>query len=332
MIRSKTWILAGVLGVAALLLGSLLVSLMRDRTDVETEVYRSQFVDTERMFALTRTLSSDALKGRAPGTQGSEAARGFILKRFEALGLEKFDESYEHSFAILPDEQRGVVGGMGVNLIGWIPGRSPQQGLAMIVTAHYDHVGLRDGETYNGADDNASGVGALIAVAEHFTKSPPEHDIVIVALDAEEIGLLGARDFVRNPPVAAERMALNMNFDMVSRSDVNELYAAGPSHSPVLVPLIGGVAAKSPAKLIIGHDTPKADDPIYDWTSQSDHAAFFEAGIPFLYLGVEDHPDYHQPTDDFEAIPLDFFARSADTLVMLAEAADDQLATLFPSN
>ncbi|MBU4568532.1 MAG: M28 family peptidase, partial [Alphaproteobacteria bacterium] len=64
---------------------------------------------------------------------------------------------------------------------------------------------------------------------------------------------------------------------------------------------------------------------VNDWTTQSDHALFHELGMPFLYLGVEDHPDYHKPTDDFSVIPLDFYVRAADTATSIVRAADANL-------
>jgi hypothetical protein len=76
----------------------------------------------------------------------------------------------------------------------------------------------------------------------------------------------------------------------------------------------------------MGHDRPEQGPD--DWTMLSDQAAFFEAGIPFLYFGVEDYADYHKPTDDFDLIPAEFFVHSADTLVMAAIAADNALDTL----
>ena len=76
----------------------------------------------------------------------------------------------------------------------------------------------------------------------------------------------------------------------------------------------------------MGHDRLEQGDD--DWTMLSDQAAFFEAGIPFLYFGVEDYPDYHKPTDDYDKIPVEFFVHSADTLVMAAIAADQQLDVL----
>lgn len=284
----------------------------------------SPYVDAGELLHLTETLSSDALQGRGIGTPGNEAARGFLRKRFETLGLTKIGNAYEHPFTVIPapDAPKGSPT-HGTNLIGIIEGKTPGEGKILAVTAHFDHLGVIDGEIYNGADDNASGAAALIAVATWFTRHKPEHDILFALVDGEETGYLGSRDLLRSGLVDVSRIALDLNFDMVSRSDVGELYVSGTYHTPGLVPFVQELAAKAPVTLLMGHDRPEQEHD--DWTLQSDHAVFFEAGIPFLYFGVEDHPDYHKPTDDFDKIPVDFFVRSANTLVMAAIAAEGQL-------
>ncbi len=324
----RTILLATVLAVVALSLGWLLLQKGR-HGDEAPEVVAGQYVDAGELLHLTETLSSDALQGRAIGTPGNEAARGFLRKRFETLGLTKIGGSYEHPFTVIPAADAPADAPThGTNLIGIIEGRSPGEGKMLAITAHFDHLGVKDGEIYNGADDNASGAAALIAVATWFTRHKPEHDILFALVDGEETGFLGSRNLVRSGEVDMSRVALNLNFDMVSRSDANELYVAGTYHTPGLEALVDTIAAEAPVKLLKGHDRP--EDGPDDWTLQSDHAVFHEAGIPFLYFGVEDHPDYHRPTDDFEKIPADFFVRSADTLVMAAIAADRELDHIAP--
>src|SRR5690606_566789 len=141
---------------------------------------------------------------------------------------------------------------------------------------------------------NASGVAALLALARHFAASPPEHTIVFAALDAEEGGLRGARAFLADPPPDANAIELTVNMDLVSRNERGELYAAGAHHHPSLRPHLERIAERAPVKLRLGHDSPDLGSD--DWTSQSDHGVFHAAGIPFVYFGVEDHPDYHRPT------------------------------------
>jgi Zn-dependent M28 family amino/carboxypeptidase len=167
---------------------------------------------------------------------------------------------------------------------------------------------------FNGADDNASGTAALLAIADHLRRNPPEHSVIIAALDAEESGLQGARAFVQDPPVAREAILANVNMDMLGRNDAGELWAAGTFHSPWLLPLVERVAQRAPVKLRIGHDRPGVAGQD-DWTGASDHGPFHAAGIAFLYFGVEDHADYHRASDEAQGIQPDFYGRAVATVI-----------------
>ncbi|MGI8545529.1 MAG: M28 family peptidase, partial [Aridibacter sp.] len=183
------------------------------------------------------------------------------------------------------------------------------------------HVGVQKGEIYNGADDNASGTSALFAIAKYFKKNKPNNSIIFAAFDAEEKGLQGARYFVDNLPVSQSDILLNINMDMISRSDKGELYAAGTFHYPDLKPYLEAIQKNAPVKLLFGHDDPKLGRD--DWTSQSDHGAFHRKKIPFIYFGVEDHRDYHKPTDDFENIQPKFYVNAVETIVMAVKSIDE---------
>ncbi|PVM92459.1 peptidase M20 [Caulobacter radicis] len=267
-----------------------------------------------------KILSADAMQGRAPGTPGSQLARTYILERFKGIGLAPIGEGFEQPFRFTRKDGTTITG---VNLVARIKGTAPD-GKALVVTAHYDHVGVKNGQVYNGADDNASGVAGLLAVAEAFRADPPKHDVLIVALDAEEGGLRGAKAFVAQPPIPLSAIGLNVNFDMLSKNAKGELYAAGASPQPALKPILEAVAKTAPVRLKLGHDTD-ADGKDNNWTSQSDHGAFAEKGVPWVYFGVEDHPEYHQPTDDFETIPQPFFKASVATVVLATRAFDERL-------
>jgi hypothetical protein len=120
--------------------------------------------------------------------------------------------------------------------------------------------------------------------------------------------------------VAKEAIMLNVNMDMIGRNDKGELYVAGTYHYPQLRPAVQRVIPVAEVTLIAGHDTPA--NPRDDWTSQSDQGAFHAQRIPFLYFGVEDHPDYHRPTDDFERIQPGFFTRAVRTVLAVVREID----------
>jgi Zn-dependent M28 family amino/carboxypeptidase len=206
-----------------------------------------------------------------------------------------------------------------VNLVAVVPGRSPAPEV-VVLTAHYDHLGVRDGRIYNGADDNASGTAAALAIARQVVAQPLGHTLVIALLDAEERGSLGARAVLAAPPVPLDRVALDVNLDMVARTN-GVLWAAGAYHTPALRPILEGVAALAPLRLRLGHDRPGASEGD-DWTHQSDHGAFHELGIPFVYFGVEDHPDYHRPTDDAERVDPGEYVAAVRTIMLGLRALD----------
>ena len=269
-----------------------------------------------------RVLSADDMQGRAPGTPGGEKARGYVLQRLQQTGLKPLAGGWTRSFTFSPRREptRAVTG---VNVMGYVPGRSAPERF-IVVTAHYDHVGVREGQVYNGADDNASGTAALIALAEHFVRNRPEHSILFVALDAEEQGLQGARAFVAAPPIAKDAIVMNVNMDMVGRGDTNRLYAVGTHPWPFLRAHVEAAAKGAPVPLLTGHDTPDLSRD-ENWVHQSDHYAFHQAGIPFVYFGVENHPDYHRPTDDFEKVQQPFFRDAVRTIAIAVARFDRAL-------
>jgi Zn-dependent M28 family amino/carboxypeptidase len=271
-----------------------------------------------------RILSADAMEGRAIGTPGGVKARAYIVKRFGQIGLRPQGKSFERPFTFKPRYFGKDI--TGVNLVARIPGTSSSDKV-LVVSAHYDHLGVKRGEVYNGADDNASGVAGLLAVAEAFKARPPRHTVLIVAFDGEESGLKGAKAFVADPPAPLASIGLNVNFDMISKNPKGELYVSGAGPQPWLKPVLEGVAKTAPVKLKLGHDTD-AGGKHNNWTDQSDQGAFADQGVPWVYFGVEDHPEYHQPTDDFATVPRDFFKRAVATVVLATRALDDDLDRL----
>ena len=293
-----------------------------------TAVFAESVVfDRDSAVATIKTLSADEMGGRRTGSEGSAKAQAFLLGRIADLMVDMVGPTHEHKFKFSTENEDGKnVDRVGTNLLFRIEG-SGSTDKTIVVSAHYDHLGTRDGEIYNGVDDNASGVAGVFAVAEYFKAHQPKNDIIFALFDAEEMGLQGARSFVRNVERIDPNIAFNINFDMISRSDKNELYVAGAFHRPGLVPVIENIAKKAPVKLLTGHDDPALG--ANDWTFSSDHGPFHRADIPFIYFGVEDHPHYHRPSDDFDTVPVDFFLRSIETVVMAAAEVDSSLEDII---
>jgi aminopeptidase-like protein len=291
-------------------------------------------IDEQMLLRNLKIISHDSLEGRFFGTSGNIAARDFIANSFDSLGIPAaFNTGYiqefpytfsgkrrqrmypvpnpEEDFSNVPDTT--VIGG---NVVAKIEGQTND---IIVITAHLDHLGIRDGETYNGADDNASGSAALITIANYFNTRNPRHTLVFAAVDAEEIGSLGCAYFLEEFPGALENVVLNVNMDMIAHNDTNQLYATGLYHYPELKQPLEEIS--SDILLLYGHDDP-ADSTLDDWTFASDHREFHKRNIPFIYFGVEDHPDYHQPSDTFENINTSFYAEAVKLVIQAIEGYD----------
>jgi Zn-dependent M28 family amino/carboxypeptidase len=291
-------------------------------------------VDGPVLLADVHTLASADFGGRRTGTEGSRKAQAFLQGRFQELGLKPFGAAYAQPFGFTHTSIKGLLTPgrpyktaypVAANYIGYFPGSARPERF-IVVSAHYDHLGTRDGQLYPGADDNASGVAAMLAVAAWFKTHPPRHTIVFAAFDGEELGLQGARAFLAALPFPKAQLALNLNLDMVSHNDANEIFAAGTSYTPALTPLLAQAAARHGVKVRLGHDRSQlVAGSVEDWTASSDHGPFHDAGVPFLYFGVEDHADYHAPSDTFDHINQAFFVSVADLLVDVAATLDAEL-------
>jgi Zn-dependent M28 family amino/carboxypeptidase len=282
----------------------------------------SRVINAKQLLRDIETLSADDMEGRGIGTPGGAKAREYIVAQFQKTGLKSFGASYLQPFDFTARSGEKV---SGFNVVSYIAGKNNPEKY-IVVTAHYDHLGIRNGEIYNGADDDASGTAALFALANYFKEKRPSHSIIFVAFDGEESGLRGSRKFVAEPPVRKESIVLNINMDMVAHNDKNELYAAGTYHYPALKPTLDRIAKNANVKLLLGHDRPELKSD--DWTNQSDHFAFHQAKIPFVYFGVEDHKDYHKPTDDFQNINQGFYIRAVETILEAVKTFDKNLSLI----
>ena len=269
-------------------------------------------LDGRRILEDVKTLASPAFQGRRPGTEGHRKAQALIEARLKSLGLPKLGASYRRPY----QAPRA-----GANFAAVVPG-TEKPSACIFVTAHYDHLGIRQGRLYPGADDNASGTAAVLALAAHFKAHPPRHTLVFAFFDDEERGLLGSQAFVAAAPWKPLRPLLDLNADMLSRSGPGELWISGLRNHTTLRGPLEALAGEVPVQLRFGHDTPKVPKPDEDWSDESDQASFNRAGIPGLYIGVEDHADYHQPTDTFARIQPDFYLRACETLLKIVERVD----------
>ncbi len=193
----------------------------------------------------------------------------------------------------------------GENIIGLLPGTSLSYSKEYIViSAHYDHLGKRtDKLIYHGADDNASGTAAALAIARAFQNATvkPARSILFALFDAEEYGLYGSKHFIDYPPVSLEKILANINLDMIGRNRMNFIYVIGSDMISEDLHLITKLAAYYVPGLDLDYRYNTRSHPARLY-SRTDHYSFTQTGIPALTFFAGFHEDYHQETDIPEKI------------------------------
>jgi len=271
-------------------------------------------IETTRLHAAIAHLSDDSFYGRFFRSPFAFKAAEWIRDQFHAAGLQPGIPA-----PVVEGEPRGEASWFqpiadpeaAPNVVALLPGRSDR---VVLVTAHYDHLPpLRRGENriFNGADDNASGTCGMIAIAQALAALParPPCTVLFVAFTGEEAGLLGSRHFVRNLPIAKERIVAVLNMDMISRGDPNTIFVDGMEISE------GIRAALRAANAAIGLNIRFDEHP--EWLPRSDQGPFLAEGIPAVLFSVEDHEDYHKVTDTADRI-IPELAAKVSRLVALA--------------
>lgn len=252
-----------------------------------------------------RLLSAPDMEGRAVGSPGSLKAQAYLKGRMAALGLKPVLATYEQPW------QRG--GRSGVNLLGKLTGTT-QPDKVIVIGGHYDHIGADwRGLVRPGADDNASGACAVLALAAWFQAHSPAHTLLFALFDGEETGLHGAYAFTEQPPVPLSQIQLYVNFDMVSRADYGKIGVAGTSDRPGLRPLVSAAAVGSPWAVEFGHE---------QYLKYSDQYPFYLKAIPYLWFFCVDHPDYHTWRDTYERHSPDYFRATVETALGSVIALD----------
>ncbi len=206
------------------------------------------------------------------------------------------------------------------NVVGMIPGGDTTR--TLVVGAHYDHLGYgNEGSLmpdsrlpHVGADDNASGVSAMLGVAAALAGRTPVHNVVFAAFTGEEMGLVGSSHFTDDPPRPLETIETMLNMDMVGRLRDNRLMAMGRGTAAEFPALLANVNAAMPQPF----DLKLSDDGF----GPSDHSSFYKRDRPVLMLFTGAHADYHKPSDTADKIEYDGLARITRFATALVESLD----------
>ncbi len=225
-------------------------------------------------------------------------------------------------------EERRLPGEAGAvvveNVCGFLPGSDPVlRNEVILVSAHYDHEGVIDGEIYNGADDNASGSSCLLALADALADYPLRRSVMLVWVSGEEKGLFGSRAWVESPTLpAGMRAVCDINLDMVGRNAPEELYVTPSRRHPKHNGLVELATRLAPLE---GFPVLGSADRYYE---RSDHAVFAELAIPVVFLFNGEHADYHRPSDTADKIDCDKIRRVSRLVLRMIDALQGDVLDL----
>ena len=250
------------------------------------------------------TLAADNMEGRKSGTAGIEKAAVYIENEFKKIGLSTFSdlENYRQTFTFKNRRTKEYI--TSSNIIGVLEGKSKKEEY-VIISAHYDHLGMKiDGEgdlIYNGANDDASGVTGVLALATHFKKVGNERTLVFAAFTAEEMGLIGSTHFGKG--IDAAKFVAGINLEMIGKT---------PSFGPNTAWLTGFERSdfgKIIQKNLEGSGYQLFPDPYKNFNLffRSDNASLARLGVPshtFSTTPIDVDPDYHQLSDEAETLNM----------------------------
>ena len=316
----------------ALLFGLLITFAVQAQLDV-AKVYGNT-IEEQDLKELLYVYASDYFQGRETGTLGQKRAVTFLREFYQnrnikaAQGTTDYFQSMELDIKGTPVQTE--------NVVAIIEGSTlPEE--YIVISSHLDHEGIKNGEIYNGADDDGSGSVALLEIAEAFQAAVeagngPKRSIIFLHVSGEEKGLLGSRYYTNNPSYPLANTVANLNIDMVGRTDPkresdndNYIYLIGSDRLSTELHQVSEAANKATVNLTLDYTYNAEDDP-NRFYFRSDHYNFAKNNIPVIFYFNGTHADYHKPTDTVEKIRYDLLAQRAQLVFYTAwELANREL-------
>ena len=266
--------------------------------------YANTITSTE-LKNLLYTYASKEFEGRGTGEEGQKKAANFLKTYYLSQNISSpiNDSVYFQSIpkSYFPDDTKETE-----NVVAYIEGiEKPEE--VLVISAHYDHLGIEDDQIYYGADDDGSGTVALMEMAQAFKMAAkdgfgPKRSILFLHLTAEEIGLQGSRFYTENPIFQLSKTIANLNIDMIGRVDAphennsNYLYLIGTDRLSKELHLLSEKVNETFFNLDIDYRFNDEDDK-NRYYYRSDHYNFALHNIPVIFYFNGEHEDYHQPTD-----------------------------------
>lgn len=288
-----------------------------------TPISFEETITADELKTHLTVVASDEMEGRETGSPGQKRAGNYLIEQYKKNGIpfpKGADSYYQPIPAAFLNAKRNEGLGDSENIWAFIEG-SEKPNEIVVISAHYDHVGIKNGEVYNGADDDGSGTVALLEIAQAFQKAKkeghgPKRSLLFLHVTGEEHGLLGSRYYAENPLFPLSQTVADVNIDMIGRRDAqhtndgNYIYVIGSDYlSSDLYTVCEAVNAKyTQLKLDYKYNDRKDPNRFY---YRSDHYNFAKHNIPsvFLFSGV--HADYHKATDEVDKIEFDLLSKRA---------------------
>ena len=293
----------------------------------------SNYITTIKAEELSKHLyivAGDEMQGRNTGEPGQKKAGEYLISEYKKMGI-SFPPGATDFYQKVPSEfmKRGFAPKLNdsENIWAYIKGSEKPEEI-LVISAHYDHVGMKNGEIYNGADDDGSGTVALLEIAQAFKEAEkkgqgPKRSILFLHVTGEEHGLHGSRYYSENPLFPLENTIADINIDMIGRRDTlhpatnNYIYVIGSDRLSSELHTINEEVNTKFTKLELDYKYNDRNDPerIY---FRSDHYNFAKKGIPSIFFFNGIHADYHLPSDTPDKIEYDALAKRAQLAFALA--------------
>lgn len=266
-------------------------------------------------------VAGDEMQGRNTGEEGQKKAGRYLIDQYKKDGI-SFPKGATDFYQPVPSAFMSKAFspklGDSENIWAYIEGTEKPDEI-LIISAHYDHVGMKNGEVYNGADDDGSGTVALLEIAEAFMQAKkdgygPKRSILFLHVTGEEHGLHGSRYYSENPLFPIKNTIADLNIDMIGRRDDahkdngNYVYVIGSDRLSTDLHNINEDANKKYTKLDLDYTFNDVNDP-NQFYYRSDHYNFAKKGIPIIFYFNGVHEDYHQPGDEPQKIEYDLLAK-----------------------
>lgn len=283
---------------------------------VDESAYLSSISNQSLLTNLT-VIASDEMEGRETGSEGQKKAGRYIIDFYKKKGIgfpKGATDYYQHIPAAYLNAKYNENLNDSENIWAFIEGSEKPEEI-VVLSAHYDHIGIKRGEVYNGADDDGSGTVALMEIAAAFQKAKkeghdPKRSVLILHVTGEEHGLHGSRFYTENPLFPLANTVADVNIDMIGRRDKfhqdsnNYIYLIGSDYLSTDLYNVCEAVNKKNNFLALDYKYNDIKDP-NRFYYRSDHYNFAKKGIPVVFLYSGEHEDYHKATDEVSKIEFD---------------------------